>query len=595
MYFPGGNGSNHVQRLNTRTRECETIKLLTFAPRCLVAQDGWLCCGSEHGEFVAIRLGDETVTSNLDDLSLDLDPDLRLPLGLSAPGEDSIFTLLARARRSNKSLIAQTVKLANDRVNCITLWSPSRRVPPHERAYTFPVAVLANNDQTVKLVNLEGSEDGEKTEALDTITYPDYVNRAIISPDGHLLIAILDDPYLYVHERINGSASFGSSRSRGESECGWALKQRILLKSQRKDDQSDNRGSFASCFSSSGAYLAIGTQHGTISIFDASLLTDPDAEPLITTFTSSRPRSGPGAIRDMAFCPGPFDILAWTEDRGHIGIADVRSNFMIQQILDINVEADYEHINILDRNTVDPRLLERRSERRGDNNNTSLGNNSTRSEGRRRGIDGIDTLNHPLTANETMVLEALQGDRRRRDRVNQRRDEEWGVPRANNALRGASQEDTESPPTPGRNSSTNRAIGDLLGNYRDQRERAHERVRIARQQLLRDASDRSQQPRRADQRWMDRLSDNVAAIRDQRERQDSSYLSVLEILQARERGTNEGDDDSALLVPLVNQVVNRWEESAIRGTLVTDSGFFDVAPSPDNTAGLSWSEDGRVL
>lgn len=580
-----------MQRLNTKTRECETIKLLTFAPRCLVAKAGWLCCGSEHGEFVAIQLDDETVTGHLDDLSLDLDPETRQPLGLSMPGEDSIFTLLARARRSNKSMIAQTVKLANDRVNCITLWAPSRRIVLCESAYTFPVAVLANNDQTVKLVKLEGSETNEKTEALETITYPDYVNRAMISPDGRLLVAILDDPYLYIHERIHGGASLSPSLSRPESESGWALKQRILLKSQRKDDQSDNRGSFAACFSSSGAYLAVGTQHGTISIFDASLLTDSDADPLITTFTSSRPRSGPGAIRDMAFCPGPFDILAWTEDRGHIGIADVRSNFVIRQIVDINVELDYEHINILDRNTVDPRLLERRTERRDPTNTSLSANSSNQTESRRRGTDGPGTLNRPLSANETMVLEAIQDDRRRRERANQRRDEEWAVTRTNTSLRGAAQAESELGQT--RTGNSSRAIGELMGNYRDQRERAHERVRAARQQVLRDAGERQQAPRRADQRWMERLGET---FRDSSARQDSSYLSVLEILQARERGTNEGDnDDSALLVPLVNQVVNRWEESAIRGTLVADSGFFDVPPSPDNTAGLSWSEDGRVL
>jgi hypothetical protein len=95
---------------------------------------------------------------------------------------------------------------------------------------------------------------------------------------------------------------------------------------------------------------------------------------------------------------------------------------------------------------------------------------------------------------------------------------------------------------------------------------------------------------------MDRIGETVAAMRDQRDRQDSSYLNVLEILQARERPSNDAEnEDSSLLVPLVNQVVNRWEESAIRGTLATDHGVFEVPPSPDNTAGLAWAEDGRTL
>ena len=559
-----------------------------------MARDGWLCCGSEHGEFVAIRLDDDTGNDPLDlSLDLDLGPEPRLPL-LGTPPEDSIFSLLARARRSNKSLIAKNVKLAKERVNCITLWSPPTQLAAYERAYTFPVAVLANNDRTVSLVNLHEAEDNEKIEPLEVISFPDFVNRSIISPDGRLLISILDDPYLYIHERVV-KASESGSRS-GREYC-WREKQRLLLKSQRKDDKSDSRGSFAACFSSSGAYLAVGTQHGTVSIFDASLLTEVDSDPLITTFTSSRPETGPGAIRDMSFCPGPFDILAWTEDRGHVGLADVRSNFVVRQIVDINSDSDFEHISILDRNTVDPRLLDRRGDRRSSNIASTLGA-SNLSEERRRTAERIESLNHPLTPNETMVLEAIQGDRRRRERANQRGDEEPAAParaRDTSSLGTYLRYSQAAEGDGGRGSSTRRAIGDLLGNYRDQRDRAHERVRSARQ-LLRDASERQQPPQRSEQQWMDRLGETVAAMRNQRERQDPSYLSVLEILQARERGTNDAeDDDTSLLVPLVNQVVNRWEESAIRGTLAPDQGVFEVPPSPDNTAGLAWSDDGRTL
>lgn len=99
---------------------------------------------------------------------------------------------------------------------------------------------------------------------------------------------------------------------------------------------------------------------------------------------------------------------------------------------------------------------------------------------------------------------------------------------------------------------------------------------------------------------MERLGETVAAIREtterQNERQDDSYLSVLEILQTREAGANDGEEeDSSLLLPLVNQAVTRWEENALRGPLAPDHGVFEVPPSPDNTAGLSWSEDGRTL
>lgn len=602
VYFPGGNGSNHVQRLNTLTNECETIKLLSFAPRCLVADNGWLCCGSETGEFVAIRLEEAIENNRQPLLGLHLDAGTRHRLSLDGAGrEDPILALLAHARRSNKTLIAKSMKLAKDRVNCVTLWFPSSS-DPHPGTYTEPVAVLANNDKTVVLVSLRDFDQNEKIAPLEVVEYPDYVNRAIISPDGRIMIGILDDPYLYVHARVEKehSESEGSSLT---TVYQWELKQRFLLKSQRKDDRSDSRGSFAACFSPSGAYLAIGTQHGTISIFDTTMLLDSYAEPLITTFQSSRPESGPGAIRDMAFCPGPFDILAWAEDRGHVGFADMRSNFIIRQIVDINVEADFRHIDILDRNTIDPRLLDNNAERRA---NRSPPSGSTRT---RRPAEALETLNQPLTANETIVLEAIQSDRRRRERAAQRDAE--GRSRGGpsdltwtylSSLRSHTGDGEAQPRPRPRSSSTSRAMGDILGSYREQRERQQERARNVRQVGREGDNDQStQSPRRPDQRWIERIGETVAAMRDQRDRQDSnrqdsSYLNVLEILQARERPSNEAEnEDSSLLAPLVNQAVNLWEESAIRGTLATDHGVFEVPPSPDNTAGLAWTEDGRTL
>ncbi|OAA45743.1 WD domain containing protein [Beauveria brongniartii RCEF 3172] len=514
------------------------------------------------------------------------------------------------------------------------MWFPGALAPPVREAYTEPVAILANNDCTVTVISLDDFDQSDKIVPLDIVTYPDYVNRATISPDGRIMAAILDDPYLYIHVR--------SEKSR-ESGClpqhTWELRQRLMLKSQKKGDRADSRGSFAACFSNSGSYLAVGTQHGVISIYDAELLLDTDTDPLLTTFESSRPRSGPGAIRDMAFCPGPFDILAWTEDRGHIGIADVRANFIVRQIVDISAEPDFEHISIFDRNTIDPRLLDgQNTSRREGNQLVRVGLSATR----RQGDGRIDTLNQPLTPSETIVLEAIQGDRRRRDRITQRTDggdttmtdSSWSYLAS---LRSSStEEEVARPLQRQRSSSVTRGSSETSNSYRDQRERERltDRVRNIRQ-LARDPSDRLSG--RRDQRWIDRLGETVAAMREQRERDgdrpDASYLNVLDILQARERsglsagttsttstatgtaiGTGTGSslrpattaastlandperDDSSLLVPLVNQVVNRWEESAIRGTLVTEhAGLFEVPPSPDNTAGLAWSDDGRTL
>lgn len=584
VYFPGGSGSHHIQRLNTLTHECETIKLLTFAPRCLVAQGGWLCCGSENGDFVAVGL---EASSDGGSFTLDLDADARLPLGLdSSTREDTLRSLISRARASEKSFIAKSSKMAKDRVNCITLWFPPSDIQRHDGAYTWPVAVLANNDRTVTLVNIQGFDPEDKSEPLSVITYPDFVNRAIISPDGKYLVAILDDPYLYVHERTPKLCD--SPRHRDRPEHQWELKQRILLKSQRKDDKTDSRGSFAACFSSSGAFLAVGTQHGTISIFDASLLSDEDADPLITTFKSSRPESPAGAIRDMAFCPGPHDILAWTEDRRFVGIADMRSNFVVRQVLDISAEVDFEHISIFDRNTVDPRLLDRRTDRRSGASN--LGTGAT--DGRRRIAEGLEALNHPLTTDETMVLDAIRGDRRRRERQSQQPSDDPSR-RSSSMSRAAllaNFDDADTSRQRDRNPDARQSVTDLFSNhYRDPRDRAQARL-LRRQQLL-DATSQQQPMRRNDQRWTDRLADTMAAIRH--DGSDASYRTVLELLQARERSSGAEVEDSSLLAPLVNPSA-RWEESAVRGTL-PDHGVFDVPPSPDNTAGLAWSEDGRTL
>ncbi|KAI8160510.1 hypothetical protein K4K54_004614 [Colletotrichum sp. SAR 10_86] len=340
IYFPGGSGSNHVQRLNTTTKECETVKFLSFSPRCLVAESGWICCGGETGEFTAIQLESTADDGNDLDLQLNLEPDARLPLGFDSDSprpEDTVFSLVAQSRRLNmssrlnKSYTAKSQKLARDRVNCITMWFPPIAGPMHHGAYTEPAAVLANNDKTVVLVSLRDFEGQDKVEPLDVVTYPDYVNRAIISPDGRLLVAILDDPFLYIHHRVETTIDEnGPFRADDKAEYRWELCGKILLKSQRRDDGSDSRD-----------------------------VTDP----LLTSFTSSRPMAGSGAVRDMAFCPGPYDLLAWTEDRGHVGVADLRSGFVQRQVLDISAEGDYEHVTVLDRATIDPRLLEGRGER----------------------------------------------------------------------------------------------------------------------------------------------------------------------------------------------------------------------------------------
>lgn len=422
-----GANNTHITRLNTQTRETETIKILSFHPRCLVAKNGWICCGGESGEFAVLRdvtqtdsTGGAADASTVDDA---LSSDFRSHLNsLESPtGRDASMTQFSRdmfnllEQRLNGPAKTWTVsnhKFGSERVNCITIWLPPKATDPHPArrgSYPSAVAVLANNDKNLTIVGLHDCE------VFDEIEYPDCVNRGVISPDGTMLASISDDPYLYVHMRTL------VKRSKMGETYEWKMLPRLRLKSKDKDDPQDCKGSFAASFSPSGRYLAVGTQYGTISVFAVAALSDPDADPLVTWFNSARFPHDNGAVRDMAFCPGPYDLLAWTEHRGRIGIADARTNFAQRQIIALDKHEDFEHVSLNDRNTIDPRLLDHRTERSAPTGSASHLSNLLSQTSSPRPLqvpdlpDSTDRYNHPFTPEETAILEAVQNDRRRRE------------------------------------------------------------------------------------------------------------------------------------------------------------------------------------
>ncbi|KAI1327176.1 hypothetical protein F5Y16DRAFT_372868 [Xylariaceae sp. FL0255] len=407
VYFPAGLYNTHITRLDTTTRECETIKVISFHPRCCVAKGGWICCGGENGEFTIIH------ESGRDPLSDTLPTDLTSNVAEASMSElhRDMLNIVERLSGTAKSWSASNHNFGQTRVNCITIWLPPKAFGdrPRPGRYASPMAVLANNDKTITIVNLNDAE------AIDELEYPDCVNRGVISPDGSLLVAICDDPFLYVHVRC--AVLQGKRGSCFE----WVPLPRIRLKDQSVRDLSDCRGSFAACFSPSGRYLAVGTQYGTISIFDAAAMVDPEKDPLVTYFSSARAPNDTGAVRDMAFSPGPYDILAWTEHRGRIGVADARSNFTKRQIISIEDHGLYNHLSLNDRNTIDPRLLDPRSEQNAATSSSISGllSQSVRAQPNTESTDS-SRLNHPYSAQETAILEALQSDRRRREAREQR-------------------------------------------------------------------------------------------------------------------------------------------------------------------------------
>ncbi|KAK3318593.1 hypothetical protein B0H66DRAFT_622659 [Apodospora peruviana] len=637
VYFPTGHNSLDVQQLNTTTHKTEIIKRLPFQPRCLVAQNGWVCCGGETGEFTAIKVEEEEEQNSADaTLNLDLDdidPSRR-------EEETSILASWVQAR-TEKSLLARSKKFGKERVNCITLWFPPTLVKRFQGAYDQPVAVLSNNDKTVALVGLNGEQ-----QPLDELCYPDCVNRAVISPDGRLLIAISDDPYLYIHERAEKSSGSSSAfRTADRPVYEWILCRKIHLKSQRKEDRTDSRGSFAACFSSTGRYLAVGTQYGTISIFNAGAFTIADEDPLLTSFNSSRPYAESGAVRDMAFAPGPIDLLAWTEDRGRVGIADLRSGCLVRQILKLDKQDDYEDIavvdNVRDRGSIDPRLLETRGER-NDTLSSSFASTldlSLESRGSRRSEtrDLLERYHGPLGPDETSVLEALQEHRRRREQ--RAAGQLSGAPGPRLAWPERSIRTTvasENARPRERSASVSRAVNDILGNIRDQRERirdSQERLRAT----MRDENERRRPavpptagaaaaavttiPGRATTAAaIERnapVADNTADRRALVSRliaantTPAATQSGLENLEAlydynfhsrqeapslfQRSVTGHDADIRRWRATRAAYLMRDWDEPTRRSH---GSGFPSrglVSPDPYDTAGLAWSEDGHYL
>ncbi|KAK4134215.1 hypothetical protein BT67DRAFT_449782 [Trichocladium antarcticum] len=584
VYYATGTDhrSVHVERLNTKTRETETVKRLSFMPRCLVARNGWVCCGGELGAFSAFRAG-EGNTPDHAETEPEIEPDE--PISLTMDLSEATATLLAQVR-SEKNLLARSIAFGKDRVNCITLWFPPTLVQLSEGAYDEEVAVLANNDSSVIVARLRDHE------ALDKITYPDFMNRGVLSPDGRLLIAISDDPYLYVHER-----------KKKKPDAGVAA---------RTADQP--AGSFAACFSSTGRYLAVGTQYGTISIFDVAALTLPGEDALLTSFTTSRPNSEFGAVRDMAFSPGPIDLLAWTEDRGRVGVVDIRTGFTSRQFLDLDRDNDFEHLAVTDRSAIDPRLIERIDQ--GESSSSGLANmleHSVESRQNRHSEEqeSLGRYNIPLTPEETAVLEAIQDFRRRQVQYNPASNR-TGTESGSNSGSGSSNgggggggsgagtgtgtrslwvtqpgegaRATEGARPRERTASVSRAVTEILENIRDQRERIRDS-----QERIRTREESNAERRRY---ATNPFSGSTNALGTAGSGNSERRGLVARLIANTSSGPTGGWDN---VEALAAYLMREWEDNPTRRVLGTYMPSSHIRPGPYDTAGLSWSEDGDIL
>jgi hypothetical protein len=392
------------------------VTKLPFSPRCLTVARGWLCCGGENGNYTAINLNDNKTYSNSSlNLDVSMDPGARLPLDFDTARRSASRDNISTSRRPYSRpypLVANVMKIGDEIVNCVTIWFPTAATS--DRTYQSPVAIVANNDCTVFIMDLEKNSD-----TLEKLTFPDFVNRSLMSPDGELLITICDDPFMYVH--VRKPISFLLQGKKGSAQgYEWVQWGRIQLTGQRQGDKDDMRGSFAASFSKSGKYLAVATQYGVISVFDTETLTQYGAEPLII-FTTSRPGERSGAVRAMEFSPEPFDLLAWTESSGRVGVADVRGQFLSRQLVKVDADAEnVERIMVLElpgEPVIDPRLRSFRAESPSSNSSTpdylgvDFGHRHLRSLTR----EMLDRHQSPLTPEELEVLQAHMIARSQRD------------------------------------------------------------------------------------------------------------------------------------------------------------------------------------
>lgn len=381
-----------------------------------------------------------------------------------------------------------------------------------------------------------------------------------------------------------------------------------------------SRGSFAACFSSTGKYLAVGTQYGTISIFDVAALTVPGADPLLTSFTTSRPNAEFGAVRDMAFAPGPVDLLAWTEDRGRVGVADVRTGFDARQILYFDRDDDFEHLSVTDRSTIDPRLLERSERSEGSSSSSatldpSQGGRQNRSS---EGQDPLGRYNIPLTPEETAVLEAIQDFRRRQDQygsTSSRTGAEGGGNGNDNG--GGGSRTAEGTRTRERTASVSRAVNEILDNIRDQRERIRDS-----QERLRTREESTAERRRYAATPLSGLATVLGTAgfgnSDRRSlvwrlipisnpsSSSGSWDNVEALYDPSPSSSNQQPNDPS--VQLIDfrayadslrrhraaYIMRDWEESPTRRILGTFMPSH-IRAGPYDTAGLSWSENGDRL
>ncbi|KAI9888108.1 MAG: hypothetical protein M1823_000043 [Watsoniomyces obsoletus] len=412
-------------RLDLSPRRREVIASIPFSPHCLAAGHGWLCAGGrDNGQFAAVRIDEEldhettgdahpdpTTTSHLDSESQRQGP--RFSLRHEGPS--------GLAGRSKSE--PQLRDFRGLTMNSITLFQPAEG---SDDAADGPIAVLSNNDKTVKLFSLA------QQRLFADLEFPYPMNHASIRPDGQALVAVGDDAYVFVYRRVRSKDRSLAKRAqfRPPATVSWNLELVQRYELPRAPHPTDDH-LFATAFSPSGQYCAVASQGGIATIFDAQRLCDPDQDPVIEQMSSSRPHerySKDGAFRSMCFSPAPWDLLICVEQHQRVCVFDLRTGFRLRQVLTLDHRAaDVERAEIFSHprleDDIDPSLRnppewtsfrQYRDAIAADEaamTQFAMAHDEVEaSEGRR-----VPELAEPFTARERHLLEALRTSRERLD------------------------------------------------------------------------------------------------------------------------------------------------------------------------------------
>jgi hypothetical protein len=280
--------------LDVDTNRSTLLATIPFEARCLAADYGWVCVGGEqNGDCAFIRLSSEH------DLPKCFDHDLNVDV------------------------------LGGEIVNSMNI----HMLREHPDSEPEPIVLISNNDRSIKIFSLA------RREVLTTLEHDTPMNYAAISPDSTLLAAVGDSDTVYFYQRRKIEPTESKEPASKFPNFDW--RPYAVPSIPTGDSVHDDHG-FAVTFSPAGHLCAASSQGGAITVFDVNLLLDREYEAedsILCTFRSSRPTLW-GCVRSMVFSPQPWDLLAWAEDHGRVGVADIRQMFVRRQI----VQLDKDHV-----------------------------------------------------------------------------------------------------------------------------------------------------------------------------------------------------------------------------------------------------------